>query len=135
MNGEILKLLQSDVIDRNLSYDQILAYIKQQRNYGNFIGVSDSEILSYLNTRMKVIRTNNGYVSSRSNVSDVTGESVQPTAPSGTGDTTIKTNDVPKVDITTTNATTTIIGTDIIFFFGLISSSILFLLLLLYFLN
>ena len=56
MDKIVLEMLQNDVINMNLTQDQIAEYIRKQRSIGKFAGITDSEIYSYLNSKMHAFR-------------------------------------------------------------------------------
>ena len=63
MDRIVLNMLDNEVIKRNLSYIEIMKYIDRQRSNGKFIGISNNEILSYLNSKMHINNYNSRVVS------------------------------------------------------------------------
>ena len=59
MDKTVLEMLQNDVINMNLTYSQIAEYIRKQRSIGKFAGITNSEIYSYLESKMRTIRNDN----------------------------------------------------------------------------
>ena len=59
MDKNVMSMLQTDVINKELTYNQIIDYIKRLRSAGKLVGISDSEIFSYLDSKMYINITNN----------------------------------------------------------------------------
>ena len=59
MDKYTFNMLDNDIVKKNLSYNEILDFIRKQRGNGQFVGISDNEIFSYLNSKMTIRRTNN----------------------------------------------------------------------------
>ncbi len=54
MEKRYYDMLNEDVVDKKMSYDSIVNYLKHQRSMGNFTNISDEEIMSYLRTKMMI---------------------------------------------------------------------------------
>ena len=63
MDRNILNMLDNDVVKRNLSHIEIMKYIRSQRSNGKFIGISDNEIMAYLNSKMHTNKFSSSVVS------------------------------------------------------------------------